>query len=513
MKAETIQYLKDEIKEFESMTQKFVKKEINMKEYKGFSGGFGSYSQRGGELFMLRLRMNHGVITKTRLKFLIDTLKKYEVNRLHITTCQTCQLHNLPADVLGTIMRDALDVGIVTRGGGGNYPRNVMCSPLSGVECNEYFDVLPYAKATNDYLIENIHLFHLPRKLKIGFSNNEENKTHTTFRDLGFCANEDQTFDVYIAGGLGNQPKMGVKVGTHVAKEDVLYHVETMVQLFQKYGNYENRAKARTRFMQDTLGVEGLYNAYQEILKEVYNLDLTLSNNLETKVTKSGKGKIEHPNVIAQKQEGLYALHLHPIGGDISIEQLCALAKEIETMDDIEMRISPQQDLYIINLTSNEVEKLLPLTTSFAKTQFDCSVSCIGASICQVGLRNSNGLLHQLLTNIRPYEFKDGILPKLHISGCTSSCGTHQIAQMGLQGSIKVIDKTPKNAYVLTIYGNDTRNDSRFGITIGTILEEKVETMLIDLGNKLTKENMTFYEFCHSHLESCKEFLINYTKD
>ena len=39
---------------------------MSVKDYKGYSGGFGSYAQRGGEAFMLRLRMNQGRITKEK---------------------------------------------------------------------------------------------------------------------------------------------------------------------------------------------------------------------------------------------------------------------------------------------------------------------------------------------------------------------------------------------------------------------------------------------------------------
>ena len=35
-----------------------------------------------------------------------------------------------------------------------------------------------------------------------------------------------------------------------------------MVDTFITYGNYENRAQARTRFMQETLGTEGYIEAY-----------------------------------------------------------------------------------------------------------------------------------------------------------------------------------------------------------------------------------------------------------
>lgn len=80
-------------------------------------------------------------------------------------------------------MEKALDVGIVTRGGGGDFPRNVMVSPLSGVEQGEYFDVLPYAEAASDYLMGFIKTVKMPRKLKVGFSNSPANETHATFRD------------------------------------------------------------------------------------------------------------------------------------------------------------------------------------------------------------------------------------------------------------------------------------------------------------------------------------------
>ena len=77
-------------------------------------------------------------------------------------------------------MVKALDAGINTLGGGGDFPRNVMCSPLSGVEQGEYFDVLPYAEAAEEYLMTLIHAQKMPRKLKVAFSNSPKNSTHAT---------------------------------------------------------------------------------------------------------------------------------------------------------------------------------------------------------------------------------------------------------------------------------------------------------------------------------------------
>ena len=85
-----------------------------------------------------------------------------------------------------------------------------------------------------------------------------DDSVHSAFRDMGFLAQPDGTFALRIAGGLGAaRPSMGVLVEEHVNPKEVLYYVRAMVDTFCRHGNYENRAKARTRFMQDTLGARG----------------------------------------------------------------------------------------------------------------------------------------------------------------------------------------------------------------------------------------------------------------
>ena len=64
-----------------------------------------------------------------------------------------------------------------------------MCSPLSGVDPQEAFDVLPYAARVGEYLLSIVNKYTLPRKLKVAFTNSSRNEAHATFRDLGFVAN------------------------------------------------------------------------------------------------------------------------------------------------------------------------------------------------------------------------------------------------------------------------------------------------------------------------------------
>lgn len=507
-----IREFKQEIPAFKEMTEKFYNQEISAKEYKGFSGRYGSYAQRGGTANMLRLRLSGGVITKDKLKFIADCVETYGIDLLHFTTCQTIQLHNLDGETAGRIMEEAADHGIITWGGGGDFPRNVMTSPLSGVEQGEYFDVMPYAQAAADYLLGFIGKVKLPRKLKVGFSNSPANETHATFRDLGFMANKDGMFDVYSAGGLGANPRHGLLVAERVRPEKALYYIRAMVETFIAYGNYENRAKARTRYMQLTLGQRKYVEAYREKLEEILASGEDLDLHVAVKpVDKAGDGStVSGSRVISQKQEGLYAVSYHPVGGTPEPGKMGELYQVIKDMDGVELRLAPDETLYIINCTGNEAKKVLKATGDGASNLFESSVACIGASVCQVGVRDSQKLMKNLAAKIGECRFADGVLPKIHISGCPSSCGTHQIGTIGFHGGVKIIDKVPHPAFTLHVNGCGEEGRERFGENWGVILEEDIAAFLIETGKAVEAERTTFDRWFIGHRDAFKEIAGKY---
>lgn len=457
---------------------------------------------------MLRLRMTAGRVTKEKLAFVADVIRRYGVKTAHFTTCETIQLHDLKEDQVCDIMEEALDAGIVTMGGGGDFPRNVMCSPLSGVEADEYFDVLPWAEAAAEHLMNYINAEKMPRKLKVCFSNSPKNVPHATYRDLGFVANSEGTFDVFSAGGLGNNARFGVKVAESVAPDQILYYIHAMWLTFCAYGNYENRGKARTRYMQEALGgEEGYRQAFQEKLKEAYasDLDLTVEINDHT-VTKTGDGStVEGARILPQKQEGLYTVIWHPLGGQPSMESLCALSDAIADMEAVEMRLAPDETAYIINLTGAEAQKVLEATPDTAQSLFETSVSCIGASICQVGLRDSQALLAACIQAVQEANIPDGALPQMHISGCPSSCGTHQTGSIGFRGAAKRVDGEMKPAFVLFAHGCELQGQEAFGAEIGTILADDIPVFLVKLGQIVAESGCSYAEWSAKNPEGIRD--------
>ena len=506
-----VEEYRKELDTFREKTRAFYAGEVPIGEYKGFSGYYGSYAQRGAKASMLRLRMTAGEMDKEKLAFIADSIDKYKIDKAHFTTCQTVQLHNLSCDTVCSLIEEALDAGIVTRGGGGDYPRNTMCSPLSGVEIGEYFDVMPYAKAAGEYTLGIAKDLKLPRKLKIGFSNSPKNVSHATFRDLGFIATENGTFDVYCAGGMGNKPKFGVKVVENLEPAKVLYCVQTMVDIFKEHGNYKQRGASRTRFLQDTMGVEGLQKAFaDQLAHNLDTLDLDISP-APVEITKKGSsdGKEEflreNPRVIQQKQEGLYAVIYHPIGGTPDVSVFRRLSDTIADMDQVVLRLAPTEGMYVINLTKEEAKKVLLATPDSAANLFETSSACIGADICQVGIGTSQILLNQCVDRVRKEQFADGVLPVIHISGCPSSCSAHQTAALGFRGGKKPTPDGPKDAFAVYENGCALQGKEKMGEELGVMLATDIPEFLVAVGKVVQAEGMDYETFCETYPDRIKE--------
>lgn len=503
-----------DLEEFRKNLKEFDEGKITVAEYKGLSGGFGSYAQRGGKRHMLRLRLPGGVLSKEHLKFIVDSCEKYHIDLIKLTTCQSVQLHNLKAEDLPQLMEAAWKEGMISRGSGGDFPRNVMASPLSGVRKGETFDVMPYAKAAGDYLMNFIKAVKFPRKLKCCFSNCEENEVHATFRDLGFVAKENHKFDVYGAGGLGIQPSLGILLAKDVEPEEIRYYINAMVDTFVTFGNYENRGRSRTRFLKERLGEEGLCKEYDKMLQKIRkeeNLDLKKEEIEETKITKQGKGRIEDKRAIEQKQTGLYAVSYHPIAGEPSVELFRKISETIEPMEEVELRLTPQAGMYIINLNSEEAKQILQLTKDGAGDLFEESVCCIGATTCQVGIGDSPALLKQCVERIRKENFKDGVLPKIYISGCPSSCGTHQIGTLGFRGAIKQTSDGPKKAFAVFVGGRQQRGREQLSEPGKIIEAEKIPEFLVELGRAVSKENTSYSSWMKNHKNELEGLIDKYS--
>ena len=490
--------------DFEKALHAFFKGELPANQYKGISGKFGSYAERGGKSGMIRLRFPGGTINHKHMQFLLNEIQKHDVKIIHFTTGEAIQLHGLSGETILSLYQEAFNNGIYCIGGGGDNPRNVTASPLRGIDPKEYFDITPYVYAASAFAISLIPKLHLPRKYKIGISNGTDNEGHVTFKDLGFLAKPNGTFDVYAAGGLGAaNPQLGVKVGTDVAPTDILYYIDAFPQLFMKYGDYKNRGKNRSRFIATNLGAEEFAKIFQEFLAESKKQDLSFTP-MDTTIAKTGPVDVTptNPRIHTQKQTGLYYVSYHPLAGTAKKDVFLELLTYLKDVDGAEIRLNADETLYAVNLTAAEAEKVAAITANdTAKNTFESSVSCIGAAICQHGIRDSHGLLIRTIEDFR----KDGVdtthLPQLHLSGCPSSCAVQQISAIGFRGAAKKVDGKMEPAFTLYVGGDYTATKESLADTAGTLTEAQIPDFLKELAGILNAADEDFTVWYPQHTE------------
>ena len=491
--------------------------------FKSFGSAMGVYGEGSRGTYMVRPRTPGGMITLDQFKAIAKISKNYGIT-IRLTTRQDIQLHHIKLVDLPDVVDDLLQAGLTTRGAGGDGTRNIACSPLSGAAPDEVFDVTPYMEKATNHLMGEPGAFSLPRKLKIAFSNTAEDTANATIADLGFIARVEggkRGFEVYIAGGLGGGARPALKIEEFIEASESLYYVQAVKELFEKEGDRTNRHKARLRFVLNRLGEDNfveLFNKYLQKVKSEKQLDLKIEPEAANDGTSPLPGEVisrEYEHVVfPQKQGSRYALYLHPQGGSIEAEDLKNLLNFLQSLDyEVSIRLTMTQGFFLRDLKDRDLNQLIQIAgTLISPFNIGNSVSCVGATVCNPGLLHSRGLLADIKQAFRGIpDSLAGELPVIHISGCTNSCGQHQIGEIGFSGRVKKTDDGLIPAYTMTLGGKLGQGTTKFGAAYGDIPAKSVAAFLIELAKlKRCMGENSFTEFINTQEGSIRELISKY---
>lgn len=444
---------------------------------------------------MIRPRIFGGCITIDQLEIISDTAKKYGGNQIRFTSRQEIQLLSVKKEVSSDVLEELSKAGLTTKATNDQWKINVACSPLSGVAEDEAFDVTPYMQAVVDLMMKVPRTLNSPKKYKIAFSNNFKDTANATIADIGFIAktvNGKRGFEVYGAGGLGKNPRVGIKLEEFIEDIYVLNYVQAMKQLFEREGDGNDRRKARLRFVLKSLGEEKFIEKFKNELNKVKsekNLELNIKYD-QDKIEKAKKVtekdcKDKYGNrIINQKQEGYYSVHVHPTNGNISINNLEDILKFIRDLDyAVSIRLNLTQGFFVRDLNKLDAEKLVDLTSYFSsKFSIDNSVVCAGARICKFGINNSQALLYKLIETFKDKSFEiKNALPEIIISGCSNSCAQPQKSIIGLIGKKRYTEDGLVPVYSILFNEKIGRDAEKLGEIYGEVPAKKIPSFFEEL--------------------------------
>lgn len=258
--------LVEDLEKLREMTVQFQAGTVSAAYFQAFRVPMGVYEQRESGTFMLRVRLPAGGMLPHQMRGLAEVAKKDGNGILHVTTRQDIQVHRVPLDAIHPALVALYDVGLSTKGGGGNTVRNITACYDSGVCKKEVFDVAPYAVALTEFLLSDRLSYELPRKYKIAFSGCNRDCAGATTNDLGFIAKRHGNvsgFTVYVGGGMGAYNRVADLLEDFVPASQFYLLAEAVKRVFDKYGNRKNKHKARLRFLIEQMGFEAFQRLYR----------------------------------------------------------------------------------------------------------------------------------------------------------------------------------------------------------------------------------------------------------
>lgn len=483
--------LKAEIDAYSQEITNFKNGTIEAVKFKAIRVPMGIYEQRNNGTFMVRIRCAAGMITPQQLIGITQLAKQYGTEPIHLTTRQELQVHNVTLEQTPKILAGLYQLGLSSRGGGGNTVRNIMASEDAGISPNEKFDVTPYALALTNTLIAEPDSWALPRKYKIAFSGNDADNANAIFNDLGFIAamrNDEKGFKVFLGGGLGSKPAAGHLLLDFLPASDILYVGEAVKALFSEHGNRRNRHKARIRYIFYKLGkdkVFELFHRYFAQLKKEGNYPLSLptipfSSNKGSEPKKIN-GDIAYElwlkrYVKTQREVGLYAVEIPLEHGITDAKLLSALARFLIPFGEDSLRLTMRQNILLRNIPGKSLPALYKELASLGveiqlPRLLNSLVACTGADTCRLGLclaKGASGAIKSALTGIDESTLDQLSDFRINLSGCPNSCGQHNLSQLGFYGKVSRNNRLYP-AYYVTVGGQTGTGHAQLGERIGEI--------------------------------------------
>lgn len=520
--------VEQEIIELEKKIKAYQEGQIPDEKFRSLRLARGIYGQRQPGVQMIRIKLPFGKVTFKQLLKIADISDEYASKNLHLTTRQDIQIHYVSLDKTPELWAKLAEDDITLREACGNTVRNVTASATAGIDKDEPFDVSPYAQKTFEYFLRNPVCAEMGRKIKISFSSSDRDTAFSYIHDFGFIPKvriengvEKRGFKVLLGGGLGAQPILANEIFDFLAEEEIIPYMEATLRVFDRYGERNNRNKARFKYLVQKLGLEEVLSLIELEKKALKNHFVVVDReSIQQPAPPTAIVTVVEPvdvqafevwkqtNVFQQKQNGYYGVFVKVMTGDIPTSKARILVAGIRDHIADDIRITQNQNLLFKYVREESLPHIFNVlnTLGYARAGFDSTsdiTTCPGTDTCNLGISNSTEMARVLENYI--HEFHDDFVfeqnLKIKISGCMNSCGQHGLAHIGFHGSsVKAEGKVVPAAQVML--GGGTLGDGKGRVAERVIkvptkrVTQVIDFTLIDFKkNRLVEEKfLDYYE-------------------
>ena len=498
------QRLVDErVTQFRDQTRRYLAGRLSEDEFRALRLRNGLYVQRYAP--MLRIAIPYGLLSTRQLRKLADIARRFDRGYAHFSTRQNLQLNWPKLERVPEILAELATVEMHAIQTSGNSFRNVTTDHFAGVARDEIVDSFVWCEVIRQWSTFHPEFSYLPRKFKIAVNGARSDRAAVEVHDIGLHAVKDADgevgFRVLAGGGLGRTPMIGFVIREFLPWPHLLTYLEALLRVYNRYGRRDNIHKARIKilvkehgpekFRQEvdvewahlkdgpsTLVAEELARIESRFTRLSYASLPAVDARLEAALASDRVFASWHTrNVFPHKRPGYSAvtLSLKKTGvapGDITAEQMDAVADLADRYSFGELRVSHEQNLILADVRQSDLHALWQAARAlgFATPNIGMLtnlICCPGGDFCSLANAKSIPVAEAIQQRFDDLDYLHDIGEiDLNISGCMNSCGHHHVGHIGILG----VDKNGEEWYQIQIGGNQGEIRPGVAASLGKVI-------------------------------------------
>ena len=475
----------ERVKQFRDQTRRFLAGKLSEDDFRALRLRNGLYIQRYAP--MLRIAIPYGLLSTRQLRKLAEISRKYDRAYGHFSTRQNLQLNWPRLEQVPDILAELASVQMHAIQTSGNCIRNITTDHFAGVAQDEIVDSFVWCEIIRQWATFNPEFSYLPRKFKIAVNGSVSDRAAVAVHDIGLHAIRNAKgeigFKVLVGGGLGRTPMIGHVMREFLPWQHLLTYLDAILRIYNRYGRRDNLNKARVKILVKERGADKFREEIEAewahlkdgpatlIAEEIERVQARFTRPAYEKLDKSGSEPIlpslpgfdawVKRNVHPHKVPGYAAvtLSLKKTGvptGDVTADQMDAIAALADRYSFGELRVSHEQNLILADVRSRDLQALwrearaLGLATPNVGLLTNI-ICCPGGDFCALANAKSIPVAQAIQERFDDLDYLHEIGElDLNISGCMNACGHHHVGHVGILG----VDKNGEEWYQVEIGGN-----------------------------------------------------------
>jgi sulfite reductase (ferredoxin) len=241
---------------------------------------------------------------------------------------------------------------------------------------------------------------------------------------------------MYVGGGLGAVPYQAKLFDSFVPVEEILPLAQAIARVFARLGEKRNRSRARIKFLIQDLGIEKFKELvleerktlpfdprWTDFVKDAEEFEESpLKPAGELPLLSSVRfDRWRKSNTQAQKQKGYAVVTVTLPLGDITANQLRALADIVRRFTKETVRTTVEQNFVIRWVSQSDLPEMYKALDAVGLGEPGASaivdiVACPGTDTCKLGISSSRGLAAELRKRLDEKSVEaDEAVENLHI--------------------------------------------------------------------------------------------------